>query len=217
MGRPKDANSRRSKAERKRAQRASEAAARLAQTGSPNERVLARREAFSFVRAEKGGSIDQDIHDAIGQFHVLGLLDGHGHEAKDLRDVGREYAELREDRYKALSVKVSAFERRSRSTGNPPPLTRDDVRLDKLDEALGRNTMERTAIFNLLTDYYGTERRAAWVQNLINYELAQRGIPNVLVNLYALGHDRYMLSRAIRGLCQLLDAGLPARFQRCAA
>jgi hypothetical protein len=217
MGRPKDQNSRRSKAERKRAQRAAEAAAKLAQKGEPNPVVVARREAFSFVKAEKGGSIDQDIHDAIGQLHVLGLLDGHGHDAKDLRDVGREYAELYWERYEDLAPKVGQLERRSRGTGNPPPMNGRYLRFDRLDDSLPRCGMERTAIHMLLTNHFHSDRMEGWVQRLIAYELVKRGrnvdVP-LLLDGATQGHDFYMLGCAIRGLCQLMDASLPARFQQ---
>ena len=217
MARPKDQNSRRSKAERKRAQRAAEAAARLVQKGEPNPMVIAKRETFSFVKAEKGGSIDQDIHDAIGQLHVLGLLDGHGHEAKDLRDVGREYAELYWERYEDLAPKVGQLERRSRGTGNPPPINGRYVRFDRLDESLPRCGMERTAIHMLLTEHFHSDKMAGWVQRLIDRELLERGRAVnriIIIDSHTFAHDRYMLGCAIRGLNMLMDASLPARFQQ---
>lgn len=220
MGRPKDQNSRRSRAERKRATRAAEAAARLAQKGEPNAVVIARRESFSFLKAERGGSIDQDIHDAIGQLHALGLLNGHGHEAKDLRDVGREYAELYWERYADLAPTVGSFERHSRATGNPPERTRRYDRFNRLDESLSRCSMERTAIHMLLTNNFHSDRLEGWVRRLIQYELLKRGKhldEPLLLDGATYGHDNYMLGCAIRGLCLLIDASLPARFQRRAA
>lgn len=220
MGRPKDPNSRRSKAERKRAKRAEEAAANLAKRTEPNQRIIEKREAFSFVRAERGGSIDQDIHDAIGQLHALGLLDGHGHDAKDLRDVGREYAELYWERYSETAPKVGSFERHSPSSGGPPPRTSRYDRFDRLDSVLPRVSMERTAIHMLLTESFHSDRFVGWVQRLIDYELIKRGQHverPVLLDGATYGHDNYMLGCAVRGLLMLMDASLPARFQRHAA
>jgi hypothetical protein len=213
VGRPKDPGSRRSKAERKRAQRASEAAARLAQKGAPNERVNQRREAFSFVRAERGGSIDQDVHDAIGQLHALELLTGSPYESKDLRDIGREYAELYWQRYNHLAPTVGQLERTSRATGDPPPMSARDLRFDRLDNALPRSSMERTTIHMLLTNHYHSDILEGWVQRLIDYEMIQRHgwmRPGAVLYLCSQthGHDCYMLQTAIKGLCRLYEAGM---------
>lgn len=210
MARPKDKNSRRSKAERRRLERA------LMERVEPNESVLRRREQFSFLNSKadgRQGTIDQDIHDAIGQLHALGLLDGHGHDATDLRNVGREFAELYWERYEATAPAIGQFERRSRGTGEPPPRNRRYDRFDRLDNSMSRVGMERTAIHMLLTEYYHSDRMTGWAQRLINFELAKRGVPDTLVLLdgHTQGHDYYMLGCAIRGLCQLIDASLPSR------
>lgn len=207
MGRPKDPGSRRSKAERKRAQRAAEAAARLAQKGTPNERVIQRREAFSFVRAERGGSIDQDVHDGIGQLHALGLLSNSQYDGKDLRDIGREYAELYWNRYNHLAPTVGQLERRSRGTGDPPPMSARDLRFDRLDNSLPRSSMERTAIHMLLTNHFHSDTLEGWVQRLIDYTLViDHG--STLLCTQTHGHDCYMLETAIKGLCRLFEAGM---------
>lgn len=211
MGRKRDPNSRRSRAERRRAQRAAEAGANLGARSDPNDRVIEKREAFAFLRSKadgRQGSIDQDIHDGIGQLHALGFLDGHGHDAKELRDVGREYAELYWERYEATAPATGQFERRSRGTGNPPPRTKRYDRFDKLDNALGLNTIERTAIQMLLTNHYHSDDLEGWVKRLIDCALNRKP---------PAGHDAHMLACAIRGLNQLMDAGLPARFERRAA
>lgn len=221
MARPRDPNSRRSKADKRRAKKEAQAIASLGSRTDPNERVMARRERFGFLRSAadgRQGSIDQDIHDGIGQLQALGLLNGHGHEAIDLRNVGREYAELYWERYEASAPAMGQFERRSRGTGEPPPRNGRYDRFDKLDNAISRVSMERTCIHMLLTQHYHSDNLEGWVQRLINRELAKRGVPDLLVLLDTPteGHDRFMLACAVRGLCQLLDAGLPARFQRAA-
>jgi hypothetical protein len=222
MARPKDKNSRRSRAEKRRAEKAAQAAAGLGNRTDPNERVLKRREMFSFLYSKEDGRqgmIDQDIHDAIGQLHVLGLLDGHGHESSDLRNVGREYAELYWERYEATAPATGQFERRSRGTGEPPPRNARYDRFDKLDNAMPRVGMERTAIHMLVTRHFHSDRVEGWVQRLVNRELVKRGVPDVIdfFDAPTEGHDRFMLGCAIRGLVQLIDAGLPARFERRAA
>lgn len=214
MARPRDPSSRRSKAERRRAKRAAEAAASIGSRSNPNDRVTERRERFRFLGS---GRIDQDIHDGIGQLHALGLLNGHGHEAKDLRDIGRDYAELYWERYELTAPSTGQFERRSRGTGEPPPRNGRYNRFDRLDDAMPRVCMERTAIHMLVIHHYHSDNLEGWVQRLVNYELAKRGVPDVLVDTHSHGHDCYMLGCAVRGLCQLMDAGLPARFERRAA
>jgi hypothetical protein len=225
VGRKRDPMSRRSRAEKRRAQKAAQAGASLSSRSEPNDRVIERREAFSFLRHSetegRQGTIDQDIHDGIGQLHALGYLDGHGHDPKELRDIGREYAELYWERYEATAPTTGQFERRSRGTGDPPPKTRRYERFDKLDNAMSLHGMERTAIHMLLTNNYHSDRLDGWVQRLISYELLKRGRPPlggvILLDTQTYGHDCHMLECAIRGLCQLMDAGLPARFERRAA
>lgn len=211
MARPKDKNSRRSRAEKRRADKAAQIASSLGLRSDPNERVIARRLQFSFLRSAadgRQGSIDQDIHDGIGQLHALGLLNGHGHEAKDLRDIGRDYADLYWERYEACAPSTGRFERRSRGTGEPPPRNGRYDRFDRLDESLPRTSMERTCVHMLLTRHYHSDGQVGWVSRLIE---------STLLSAPTSGHDRFMLSCAVRGLCQLMDAGLPARFERKAA
>lgn len=80
--------------------------------------------------------------------------------------------------------------------------------------------MERTAIHMLLTESFHSDRFVGWVQRLIDYELIKRGQHverPVLLDGATYGHDNYMLGCAVRGLLMLMDASLPARFQRHAA
>jgi hypothetical protein len=220
MGRPKDKNSRRSRAERRKAEKA--ALASLTHRTDPNDRVLKRREQFSFLYSQvnertpegRNGQIDQNVCDAIGQLATLGLFDNHGHDPWDLVRVGRDFEERRTERYDFLSSKVASFERHSPSTGNPPPRSPSYDHFDKLDNALLSPSMERTAVLMLLNH---SDKFAGWAQRLINFELAKRGVADVFVDSHSHGHDCYMLGCAIRGLVQLMDASLPARFERRAA
>jgi hypothetical protein len=168
---------------------------------------------FSFV-AE--GNIDQDVCDGIGQLHALGLLDGYPVDGLELRNIGREYADLYWERYDATAPVSGQFERRSKSTGEPPPRNWRYDRFDKLDQSLSRAGMERTALYMLLINHYHSDTLAGWVQRLVNRELAERGRADVivLVDSETEGHDRYMLTTAIRGLFCLHDASLPGRYER---
>src|SRR6187551_2157722 len=63
---------------------------------APPDHIARKRETWSFVTPTKGpdgrtGEIDQDVCDGIGQLHALGLLNGHGFDATELRDIGREW------------------------------------------------------------------------------------------------------------------------------
>lgn len=179
----------------------------------PPEHIARRRELFSFV-AE--GNIDQDVCDGIGQLHALGLLDGYPVDGLELRNIGREYADLYWERYDATAPVSGQFERRSKSTGEPPPRNWRYDRFDKLDQSLSRAGMERTALYMLLINHYHSDTLAGWVQRLVNRELAERGRADVivLVDSETEGHDRYMLTTAIRGLFCLHDASLPGRYER---
>lgn len=224
MGRPKERNSRRSRQERRR--KASEAAGNLSRRTEPNQRVLDRRALFSFLETS-GGMIDQDIHDGIGQLRALGLLDGHGHDSKTLCDTGRLWG----DHYASLltgvgGARVASYER----TDKGRTVVREtgfDRRWDAMNEALGE--FERDVLITLLVDpivgsWHEGFETARWAQALIDEELIRRRrIPTrrmadgsrCPISLPDL-NDRELLKVAIRGLCQLVDASLPSRWERAA-
>lgn len=197
---------------------------RLGKFVEPPEHIMERRKMFSFVTPTKGpdgrtGEIDQDVCDGIGQLHALGLLDGHPIDGLELRDIGREFAELYWERYQATAPTSGQFERRSKSTGGPPPRTRRDDRYERLDDALPRACMERTALYMLLINNFHSDKLEGWVQRLVNRELAERGVPNVIAffDTATEGHDRHMLECAVRGLFAFHDAAMPGRYERRAA
>jgi hypothetical protein len=220
MGRPKSKDSRRSKAERRRLESA------LSQRVQPADYILKRRELFSFVTPTKGpdgrvGEIDQDICDPIGQLHAVGLLDGHGIDAQTLRDDGRFWGQYCAVLHKSRAARISPYERRARSQPNLE-MTKDDYRFDRMDESLWsahsscgfvtyRRKYERDVLFDLIvTPLVGEGEGCWWAEALICKKLWERGkVPPL--NRFATQPDKDRLAVAIRGLCLLVDAGLPAR------
>lgn len=220
MARPKDKNSRRSRAERRRLEAA------LAQRTPPPDYIVKRRELFSFVTPTKGpdgrvGEIDQDICDPIGQLHAVGLLDGHGIDSQQLRDDGRAWGHHCALLHKTRGARISPYERKSRSKPNDE-LTAADYRFDRMDDALWTarsscgvvhytETFEREALFDLIVaPLIGEGEGCPWADALITQELWRRGkVPPVTI--FATAYHQAMLEAAIRGLCLLTDAGLPAR------
>lgn len=207
MGRPKDKNSRRSKAERRRLEKA------LSQRVEPAEYILQRRALFSFVTPTKGpdgrvGEIDQDVCDPIGQLHAVGLLDGHGHDPQELRDKGRFWGQHLVRLMKVVGVKMGAYERSSRSIPSSA-LTGADLLFDRMDRNLEH--YERRVLFDLIVEpLIGHHEGCLWAEALVTSELWARGkVPPV--TMFKTAYHDELLNAAIRGLCQLIDASLADR------
>ena len=111
--------------------RLSRARLEIVDRNPPPDHILARRDTFSFVAAPKGGSIDQDVCDGIGQLHALGLLDGFGLDALAMRDNGREYADLWWAMYSATAPKMGTFERADKSSSSFDGMTARDRRFGR--------------------------------------------------------------------------------------
>jgi hypothetical protein len=182
---------------------------------APPAHISRRRELFSFVISEKGGSVDQDTCDGIGQIHALGLLDGHPIDAKDLRDIGREWRDWFCTLLRRQGFKAGGYERMDKSREREP---RHNERMDRMDDALAG--YERSALMSLLIDpVVGSwplgEESAPWVRGVIGAELTKRG--RFVQFVHVTGHDYELLGAAIRGLFTLYDASLPGRYERRAA
>jgi hypothetical protein len=180
---------------------------------APAQYILDRRRLFGGIAtAPKGGEIDSEVCDAIGQLCALGLLDGHGHDPVELRDKGRfwggHYAKL----MKGSAVKVSSYERKDRTSGHANALTGADLMFDRMDENLP--SYERVILLSLLVDpLIGHGDTVPWAQSLIDEALLQRKrLPNDRVTRFPDMDDRYKLEACIRGLCVLVDGALPARW-----
>lgn len=177
------------------------------------DHILKRRELFSFVVSEKGGSMDQDTCDGIGQMHALGLLDGHPIDAKDLRDVGREWRDWLTTILRRQGYKVGGYERMDKSREREP---RHNERIDRMDLAL--EGFERGALYSLLIDpVVGSwpmgEMESPWVRSIIGEALLKRG-RIVKFCKFPDANDRELLNAAIRGLFALYDASLRAPYER---
>lgn len=189
----------------------------------PAQYILDRRELWSFVTPTKGpegrtGTIDQDICDGIGQFHALGLLDGHGHDPQDMRDKGREWRDGYATLLKRSGYKTAAFERVSRGSSEAR-YTNRDAKWDAMDEAL--TGYERSVLLSLLVDpivgsWPNGEENAPWVVALVSEALIKRQRHPALVR-FPTADDYGRLAATIRGLCLLIDASLPARWEQRAA
>lgn len=179
----------------------------------PAQYILDRRRLFGGIAtAPKGGEIDSEVCDAIGQLCALGLLDGHGHDPVEMRDKGRfwggHYAKL----MKGSAVKVSAYERKDRTSGHANGLTGADLLFDRMDGNLP--SFERVILLSLLVDpLIGHGDTVAWAQALIDEALLERKrIPEGRVIRFPDMDDRHKLAACIRGLVILIDGALPGRW-----
>ena len=177
--------------------------------------VVQKRRALFDCQIIKGGKAADQVHDGIGQLWALDFLDGHGFEDSALRDAGRLFAELWWQRYNATAPKTAQFERASRTTNFYEGRTGRDIIFDRMDDALMPGYLERTAVVSLCIDPWFADHVVPWAGRLIATELLRRGRPVEFAELET-EDDRRMLNGLIRGLCLLVDSGLPARFQRAA-
>lgn len=195
--------------------RLSRAAAALAERNPPSDNIIERRRLFSFVTPTKGpdgrvGEIDQDVCDGIGQLHALGLLDGHGHDGKDLRDAGRFFGEHYWTRYRETAPKTAKYERRDKSVSAWLGETAKDRRFDRMDEALKGH--DRNVLMSLVVDTAWGDEVIPWAQSLIDEALLQRGrAPYRRPIRFPDENDRAMLGALVRGLCLIFDGGMEMR------
>lgn len=180
-----------------------------------NQRAQQRRALFDCMAIKGGKAVDQ-VHDGIGQLWALDFLDGHGFDDTALRDAGRTFAELWWSRYQATAPKTAQYERASRTTHAFDGRTKRDIMFDRMDDSLPCRSMERAAVIDLCVDPWFFDDIAMWANRLVTTELARRGRFAELIEIEG-AQDRDMLAALIRGLCALVDAGLPARFERRAA
>jgi hypothetical protein len=183
-------------------------------TVDPNNRILERRELFSFIVPSKGpdgrnGTIDQDICDGIGQLHALGLLNGHGHDAQDMRDAGRFFGEHYWTRYRETAPKTGKYERQDKSMSAYLGETAADRRFDRMDDNL--RGYERSVLMSLVVDTAWGDEIVPWAQSLIDEALMGRSRFRKGVIRFPDTSDRALLAACIRGLALILDGGMEMR------
>lgn len=192
----------------------------LAERNPAPDHILARRKLFAFVTPSKGpdgrgGEIDQDVCDAIGQLHALGLLDGHGLDPTELRDRGREWGAHYAKLLRKSGYKTGGYERMDKGV-QEVRLSGADTTFDRMDENL--RGIERSALLSLIVDpIVGSwplgEEEAPWARAIICEALLKRGkLPPSM--RFPDANDKAMLDAAIRGLCILVDGALPRRWEQ---
>ena len=192
--------------------RLSRAKSALMERNPPADHIIAKRALFGFVES-KGGEIDQDICDGIGQLHALGLLEGHGVDPQEMRDRARTYAELYWNRYQATAPKTGKYERADKSTSHYDGETGRDRLFARMDEAL--QGYDRAVFFDLVVDRTWGDVVTPWAQGLIDEQLLKRGRVKPLMRFPTMD-DRARLDAAIRACCAIIDGAIPARWQRAA-
>ena len=194
--------------------RLSRAKLALATRNPPCDYIIERRNLFSFVTPTKGpggrnGEIDQDICDGIGQLHCLGLLDGHGHDPKDMRDAGRFFGEHYWSRYRETAPKTGKYERTDKSVSAYLGETAADRRFDRMDDCL--TGYERSVLMSLVVDTAWGDEIIPWAQGLIDEALGKRGRFRKGVIRFPDMNDRAMLEALIRALVLIVDGGMEMR------
>jgi hypothetical protein len=185
---------------------------RLLGNVEPCERVQEKRALFGFVRPEKGpegrgGTIDEDIWDGIGQLHALGLLETERLSGKDLRDYGRTWRDHYVTLLRRSGFKTGSYERMDKSTSEAR-VTARDLRFDEADERLkGR---PRSALLQLLVDplvgsYPDNRENVWWCESVIAKALLERRIlpPRWMQPIFWSPEAQDWLEQAIEGLVML--------------
>lgn len=197
-------------------------AGRKSQAHEYGNDVVQRRRLLFDAGCIKGGKAADQVHDGIGQLWALDFLDGHGFDDTALRDAGRAFAELFWERYGMTAPKTAKYERASRTTNAyDGPSMRDRI-FDRMDDALMPGYMERAAVVTCTVDMWFSDAIVDWAQPLIVAELLKRGRIAKRMEydgldaaiMLPLPEHRQWLDALIRGLCLLVDAGLPARFEQ---
>jgi len=174
--------------------------------------VVQKRRALFDAMCIKGGKAVDEVGDGAGQLWAVGKFEGHGFEDDALRDVARLYELLHRRDYGETDYKIQRFERSDRSYSEGWTTTPSDVLFQRFNEALPAGSFERMAVYELAIINKCADKLSPWVRAIVDHELLQKGrIPEAMA--FPTAHDYDILSAAIRGLCALLDVGLPARFQ----
>jgi hypothetical protein len=182
----------------------------------PADYILERRRLFSFVQLPasdrlegRNGEIDSEVCDGIGQLHALGLLDGHGHDGKDLRDAGRFFGDYYWSRYRETAPKSAQYERQDKSMSAFLGETAADRRFDRMDDLL--KGYERQVLMSLVVDTAWGDEIIHWAQALIDEALLGRGRVPMRAVRFPDAEDRAKLAACVRGLLAIFDGGMEMR------
>ena len=186
----------------------SRAGEKPAERNAPGPHILERRALFSFVEAPKGGNIDPDIRDAVGQLQVLGLLDGYPADPVAMRDAARDYSDLYWRRYPETAPKMGKFERSDKSSNSFDGETADDRRFDRMDAVLKAD--QRMWVFSAVCDRQWGDDFEPWVAGLIAEALLKRG-KVVKFCQFPSAEDYARLRSLCQGLCTLVYGATPQR------
>lgn len=186
--------------------RLSRAKLSVVERNPPAQHIIARRALFAFVTPSKGpdgrgGDIDQDICDGIGQMQALGLLDGHGVDPVEMRDRARLFGDLWWNRYSSTAPKVGAYVRIDKGQA-PTHETGDDRLFARMDKAL--TGYERNVVMSLCVDHSWSDEIVPWAAGLIAEGLMERGKVIRFIHFPTL-EDRARLAALIRGLISLVQ------------
>ena len=193
--------------------RLSRARLEIVDRNPPPDHILARRELFSFVTAPKGGSIDQDIHDGIGQLCVLDMLGG-TIDPIQMRTRGREWGLHYAQLLRLSGFKAGSYERMAKGFAQVY-ITGRDLQFDRMHLALGDGN-EMAALLSLIVDpivgSYPTDGLwQQWYEALIAERLREKHGKLVGGARFPDENDRAWLAAAKRGLWSLVDGALPSR------
>jgi hypothetical protein len=138
----------------------------------PNDRVLARREAFKWFRA----GTSPESHDAIGRAWIVGLLDDQGVPSDKLRDAGRAYTEDYWHEYPQTAPMSGNMEPERQGSGAKKPTPSSVIPPDpagewfkETDELLVRAGRDvRLALHEATVDgYWLPDDTTGWLNRLI--------------------------------------------------
>lgn len=176
----------------------------------PPDWVLERRKLWAFVTPTKGpdgrtGEIDQDICDALGQLHALGLLDNPYADSTEMRDKGRRWGTHYAMLLRASGFKGGGYERMDKAM-REMRLTKADLIFDVMDEAV--TGFERSCLLSLIVDpivgsFVDGRPNAPWVEAIINEGLLAKGKIVPMIR-FPDSYDRSKLEACVRGLIWLV-------------
>jgi hypothetical protein len=186
-----------------------------------NDRVQALRALYYGIRRNPEGKIvdvSDDLIDAPGRLHAVGLLDDHGHEPGLIRDTMRDYGMVYWERNADKAPRCGTYEA-FMGGGNgcapEPPNGKLALKFAVADRALKWMRYEQRCLEKLVCDYWWSDGIAPFADCIIGERLRQLG-RDYRSELPGL-NDKEMLAGALRATFRLIETGLQIHAQRRAA